>query len=265
MFKIKNDANRATVYIYGTIGSDLFDDEESNRAKPFAKLLDKLSPKPLDIRIDSAGGDVYEGFAIASAIQRYEGETHVFVDGMAASAASYIALMGDWITMNDYAMMMIHNAWTLAVGNRDELREVADRLESIDGTIAGIISKRSGMALDDVKAAMCAETWFTADDALAAGMCNEVIETQQRIAASIDRSMAERFKNIPETVEITDEQAEPAPAAGFGPEPEPAAEPVDAGASYPQSTIGVIEAKDAAGAFLLGNRVYRKENRNEDQ
>ena len=91
MFKVKNEASRAVLYIYGTIGEDFWDEEDSNRAKAFAKTLDELNPKPLDIRIDSAGGDVYEGFAIASAIQRYEGETHVYIDGMAASAASYIS------------------------------------------------------------------------------------------------------------------------------------------------------------------------------
>ena len=265
MFKIKDEASRAVLYIYGTIGEDFWDEEDSNRAKAFAKTLDELNPKPLDIRIDSAGGDVYEGFAIASAIQRYEGDTHVYIDGMAASAASYIALMGDRITMNDYAMFMIHNAWTLAIGNRDDLRETADRLEAIDSTIAGIIAARSGMELDDVKAAMCAETWFTGDEALANGMCDEVIETEQRIAASLDRSMAAHFLNIPASVEITDEQAEPAPTADFGSGPEADAAAADTGASHPLPTIGVIEAKDAEGAFLLGNRVYRKENRNEDQ
>ena len=70
------------------------------------------------MRIDSPGGDVYEGFAIASAIQRYEGETHAYIDGMAASAASYVALMADKVTMNDYSMFMIHNAWGLCIGNR---------------------------------------------------------------------------------------------------------------------------------------------------
>lgn len=256
MFKVNDEAGRATVYIYGTIGEG-WSDEDSNRAKSFAKLLDKLSPKPLDIRIDSTGGDVYEGFAIASAIQRYEGDTHVYIDGIAASAASYIALMGDYITMNDYAMLMIHNAWTIAAGNRDELREIADRLEAIDSTIAGIISARSGMELDAVRAAMCAETWFSANDALEADMCNEVIETEQRIAASLDRESAMRFRNIPECVRIVEKAPEPAET--------PAAEPPADGASHPLSTISDDEGKDAAGAILLGNHVYRKENRYENQ
>lgn len=252
MFKVKNEAERATVYIYGTIGEDWNPDDE-NRAKQFSQTLAELSPKPLDIRIDSTGGDVYEGFAIASAIQRYEGETHAFVDGIAASAASYIAVMADKVTMNDFSMIMIHNAWTIAIGNRNELRELADRMENIDSTIAGIIAARSSLDLDQVKEAMDAETWYTGNDALEAGMCDEVIETGQRIAASLDKAVAKHFRNIPESLRMADE-------ATSEPTKEPAHDGPDDGASHALPTISDNEVKDAAGAILLGNRVYRKEN-----
>ena len=280
MFKIKDDVERATVYIYGTIGDD-WNEEDANRAKAFSQTLDQLSPKPLDLRIDSPGGDVYEGFAIASAIQRYEGETHAYVDGMAASAASYIALMADKVTMNDYAMFMIHNAWGLCVGNRDEMREMADRLEKIDGTIAGVIAARSSMELDEVKDAMSAETWYRGDEALEAGMCDEVIETRQRVAASLDRRIADRFRNIPEGVDIVDgqeaadEQAQRCmvtlnnngltfyPVSGDGstePVLEPAQDDSEDGTSHSPSTMCGNEGTGAKGAVLLGNKIYyRKE------
>lgn len=258
MFKVNNEGDRATVYIYGTIGKDWNEDDE-NRAKQFSQTLAELSPKPLDIRIDSTGGDVYEGFAIASAIQRYEGDTHAYVDGIAASAASYIALMADRVTMNDYAMIMIHNAWTIAIGNRNELRELADRLEYIDGSIARIIEARSALTLDEVTAAMDAETWYSGEDALEAGMADEVIETGQRIAASLDREIAAHFKNIPEGLIVADKAQETKPEAI--PDGQPAEGP-----SHAVPTISGNEAKDAEGAFLLGNRVYkRKENPYEDQ
>lgn len=262
MFGIKDEAGKAVLYIYGTIGDD-WNEDDANRAKDFAKTLDALSPKDLDIRIDSPGGDVYEGFAIASAIKRYEGETHAYIDGMAASAASYIALMCDRVTMNDYSMFMIHNAWGLCIGNRNEMRDMANRLEAIDGAIAEVISKRSGMEFDDVVAAMDAETWYRADDALAEGICDEVLETEERIAACIDRSIADRYHNIPECVVITD-SAEESPAETPTEEPadEPqdtAEEPMEDAASHAVSSIQDNEAKDAEGAFLLGNRVYWKE------
>ena len=154
MFQVKNEAQRATVYLYGTIGADFWDAESSNTAKSFAQTLDQLSPKPLDIRIDSSGGDVYEGFAIASAIQRYEGETTAYVDGLAASAASYVAMMADRVVMTDYAQLMIHDAWTYVGGNSADMLLAAERLDGVDAAIAAIISARSGMDVEDVRAAM---------------------------------------------------------------------------------------------------------------
>ena len=247
MFKVKNEADRATVYIYGTIGEDWWSPEDENRAKAFAETLASLSPKPVDIRIDSAGGDVYEGFAIASAIQRYEGDTCAYVDGIAASAASYIALMADRVVMNDFSMIMIHNAWTFAAGNRNELRDLADRLEALDSTIAGIISARSALTADEVVEAMDAETWYGAQHALDAGMCDEVIETQERMAASIDGRLAERFRNIPQAIGIS--------AAA----PQPAPEPAGEGESHAADSMSGNEPRAAKRAVLLGNRVYWKE------
>ena len=255
MFQVKDEAERATVYIYGTIGEDAWSPEDSNRAKQFSQTLAELSPKPLDIRIDSTGGDVYEGFAIASAIQRYGGETHAYIDGLAASAASYIALMADRVTMNDYAMIMIHNAWALAIGNRNDMRDTADRLEAIDGTIARMIAARSALDEAEVVAAMDAETWYTGDDALAVGMCDEVLVTEERMAASLDMAVASHFRNIPESLKASDAVEEPADEQ----DTEPADGCPEDSASNALPTISDNEVKDAEGAILLGNRIYRKE------
>lgn len=261
MFKVKNEGARTVVYIYGTIGEDWWNPEDENRAKAFAQTLDELSPKPLDIRIDSGGGDVYEGFAIASAIMRYEGETHAYVDGLAASAASYIALSADRVSMNDYAMIMIHNAWAYTMGNRDELREVADRLEQLDLTIAKVIAARSGMDLDEVAAAMAAETWYSGPDALEKGLCDEVIETEQRLAASLDRAIAGRYRNIPEGVTVVASALEGfVEADEVPPAPSPAEPADDAGTSHGESNIRENGEGAAKRAVLLGNRLYRKEN-----
>lgn len=197
MFQIKNEAQRATVYLYGTIGADFWDEDSSNTAKSFAATLDGLSPKPLDIRIDSCGGDVYEGFAIASAIQRYEGETTAYVDGIAASAASYIAVMADRVVMSDFAQLMIHDAWTYTGGNSSELLVAAERLDAVDASIAGIIASRSGMDVEDVRAAMDAETWYDADAAVEAGLADEVVQTEQRVAACIDPAILARYRHAP--------------------------------------------------------------------
>lgn len=239
MFEVRNEAQSATVYLYGTIGEG-WTEEESNRARDFAKTLDELSPKPLEIHIDSAGGDVYEGFAIASAIMRYAGPTTAYIDGLAASAASYVALVADEVVMNDFAMLMIHDAWTFTVGNASELMDTAARLDALDGTIAGIIAARTGMDVEDVRAAMDAETWYGAADALDAGMADSIIETGQRIAASIDRTLAERYMHVPECLEI-----------GEADEPEAPAE------SHPEPNLVETEETEAAGAICLGNHVYK--------
>lgn len=235
MFKIKNEAGRETLYLYGTIGVDYWDEDSSNTAKSFAATLDALSPKPLDIRIDSCGGDVYDGLAIASAIQRYEGETTAYIDGIAASAASYIALMADKVVMNDFSQLMIHDAWTYTSGNAAELRMAAERLEAVDSTIAGIIAARSGMEVEDVKAAMDAETWYDAQTAVDSGLADEVVQTEQRVAASIDRAILARFKHVPEAL------AE---------EPETADEAKSHAANNMQPNEG-------SRLLVLGNRVYR--------
>ncbi|OFK22929.1 head maturation protease, ClpP-related [Olsenella sp. HMSC062G07] len=226
MFKVKNEAERATVYLYGTVGTDWWDEESSNTAKEFAQTLDGLSPKPLDIRIDSCGGDVYEGFAIASAIQRYEGQTTAYVDGIAASAASYIALMADKVVMCSFAQLMIHDAWTYAQGNAAELMETAARLEELDNTIAGIIAARSGKDLDDVKALMDAETWFDAEAAVDTGMADEVAATEQRVAASLDRAILSHYRHVPDGME---------------------------GKSHARQRM----PEDEGRTFVLGNRVYK--------
>lgn len=195
MFQIKNEAERAVVYLYGTIGQDFWSPEDSNTAKDFAKTLDDLGGKPVDIHINSIGGDVVDGFAIASAINRYKGKTTSYVDGMAASAASYIALMADHVVMDSFAQIMIHNAWTTVQGNADELTKQAELLRSIDDTIANIISARSGLFVDEVKDAMSAETWYAAQDAIDNGLADEIIETGERKAASLDKTVMQSFKH----------------------------------------------------------------------
>ncbi|MBQ9041579.1 MAG: Clp protease ClpP [Eggerthellaceae bacterium] len=259
MLKIKNEGERATVYLYGEIGESFWG-EDDNRAKDFAKLLEELEPKPLDIRIDSCGGDVYEGFAMASAIMRYKGDTHAYIDGIAASAASYIALMADSVSMYSYSMLMIHNAWTIAVGNSEEIRETADKLDALDGTIAGIIAARSNLDIDEVREAMAAESWYSAEAARDAGMADDIIETEVKYAASIDRRIADHFRRIPDNVAVVDGPLAIRHDLGEGDE----GEPEENAPSHADSTIS-DNGGSAPVAILLGNRIYRKENGNENK
>ena len=239
MFKIKNEAERATVYLYGAIGSSWWDDDDNNTAKSFAKTLDSISPKPLDIRIDSVGGDVHEAFGIASAIQRYEGQTTAYVDGLAASAASYVAVMADKVVMTDYSQIMIHDACMMAFGNYEELMEAAAQLDATDAMIAAIIAGRSGMDVEDVRAAMDAETWYDAQDAIEAGLADEVVRTEKRIAACADPAILARFKHAPKAVI---EALSPSDSVE------------GAGKSHAPNTM---QQNEGSRLLVLGNRVYR--------
>lgn len=243
MFEVRNEAESAEVLLYDFIGesTDFWTGEKSGvSAKAFKEALDEVSPKPLSIRIDSSGGDVFEAFAMCSAIQRYEGPTTAYVDGLAASAASYIAVVCDSVVMNDYAYLMIHCAHSYARGNARELEDVAGRLRNIDANLAAIYQKRSSMSVEQVLDKMADETWFTAAEALECGLCTEVIETEERMAACIDPAFADAYRHVPEGVALRN-QAEK---------------------SHAPHTV-TAEAVEQAACTILDGKIYRKEGQNE--
>lgn len=246
MFEIRNEGERAEIYLYGIIGVDFWGD--GNSAEDFSKQLNELSPKPLDIRIDSGGGDVYEAFAMCSAIQRYEGETVAYIDGLAASAASYIAVVCDRVVMNDYAFLMIHNAWTCCSGNADYLEECIARLRNIDDTIAKIYEKRTAYTLDEIKNLMKAETWFSAESALETGFAQEVVTTEERMAACITSDIAENYKNMPAEIDVIKDSLEPDNQI----------------TSHPVSNLDTEEnePEQEASYLLLNGLMFRKEPEN---
>lgn len=247
MFQIRNLADRAEVLLYGCIGKDFWGD--GNSADDFVNKLNELSPKPLDIRIDSGGGDVYEAFAICSAIQRYEGETTAYIDGIAASAASYIAVVCDRVVMNDYAFLMIHNAWTMCAGNADYLESCIARLRQIDETIADIYVKRSDYSLEEIKGLMAAETWFSADEALAHNLAQEVVETEERMAACLDSTTASHYNNVPLSICVKD--AAEIEKSVTSHQPSSIEAKVDEPAQEPEATYLVFDGK-----------IFRKEEEN---
>lgn len=124
----------------------------------------------LNIRINSFGGDVFEGHAIYNLIRGYDrGSKAVHIDGIAASAASIIAMAGDSITMPANAMMMIHDPYTVAMGNGEEMRKTADLLDQVKTTIVNVYAERTGLPTDELSEMMSAETWFDSIEAEAKG------------------------------------------------------------------------------------------------
>lgn len=241
MFEVRNEAERAEILLYDSIGehTDFWTGEKTGiSATTFKEKLDEVSPKPVDLRIDSSGGDVFEAFAMCSAIQRYEGEIKAYVDGLAASAASYIAVVCDEVIMNDYAYIMIHCASSVCWGNARKLEDTAARLRNIDANLAAIYQKRSNLSLEEVLDYMADETWFTAAEAYDKGLCTEVIETEERMAACIDPSFAKNYLHVPQGISVADKAGDE---------------------SHARHTI-TAKAVEKAAFTVLDGRIYRKDD-----
>lgn len=175
--EIRNEGNEAAeVLLYSPIGSDYGGID----AKTFTETLGSLADRRLTVRINSPGGSVFDGLAMYNAIMRHPRTVNVAIDGLAASAASIVAMAGKTIRMAENSFLMIHKAWGLVVGNADDLRSTAEQLERIDGQLAATYAKRSGGSADKFAAMMAAETWFTADEALAAGLVDKVDQSRTR-------------------------------------------------------------------------------------
>ena len=134
---------------------------------------------PLHVRINSPGGDVFDGVAIYNLIADYPDQVTVTVDGLAASAASFIAMAGDTIRMNRASQMMIHDASGGCRGNAADMKAMAALLDMISGTIAGIYAGRAGGEVDEWRERMLVDagfgTWYTAEEAVEAGLADELV------------------------------------------------------------------------------------------
>jgi ATP-dependent protease ClpP protease subunit len=126
------------------------------------------------VHINSPGGEVFEALAIFATFRNHPGAVTMRVEGWAASAASMIAMAGDQVVMEPQAMIMIHDAWSYAFGNAEDLRAEADILDKTSGNIAGMYATKAGGAVDVWRAAMQAETWYTAEEAVAAGLADSI-------------------------------------------------------------------------------------------
>ena len=167
----------AEVLIYDEIGA------YGVSAKGFLAELGALADDaPLDLRLNSPGGSVFDAVAIHNALARHAGTVTVWIDGIAASAASYVAMAGDEIVIPENAFVMIHDPSGLVVGTAADMRDMAGTLDKIAASMIRGYAARSGRPEDEIAALMAAETWFDAKDALEAGIATRMAEPV-RIAA----------------------------------------------------------------------------------
>lgn len=183
------------ILMYGPIGEDFWEPENSITAKSIMSQLADMTGD-VTVRISSGGGDVYAGIDIMNALKNYDGgEVTVIVESLAASAASFIAVGGaDHVLMRASSELMIHRAWTWAEGNADEVAKTLKDLERQDTKLANIYAAKAGGTVEDWLAAMSDETWYTADEAVAAGLADEVIAEKSTAPEPAAKLARRRFK-----------------------------------------------------------------------
>ena len=188
----------ATIYLYDAIvGNDLEADLFGGVGpEQFARTVAGVKAATLNLRVNSPGGSVFAARTMAQALKDFPGKVVAHVDGLAASAASFLIMAADEIVMAEGSFIMIHNAWSIALGNADGLRQEADLLDSIDNSLVKTYAKRTGMGKEEIMSMMNAETWLDSDEAVAKGFANSTVDSEIQNAKHWDLSA---YKNAPST------------------------------------------------------------------
>lgn len=198
-FKNGTDGSNSELFFYGDIVSDSWSawSDEDQYPMNVSQLLKEIGNDDIDIHINSGGGDVFAGVAIYNMLRSTGGKKTVYIDGLAASIASVIAMAGDEIIIPSNAFMMIHKAWTFAMGNANDMRTLADTLDKLD---SGIVATYMTRAADDVTEdkiteLMAAETWLTGSEASELFNNVKTVDTVTA-AASCNSKFMDRY-NVP--------------------------------------------------------------------
>lgn len=182
----KADSTDVEIFLYDQIVSSEDEAEWWGGVAPesFVKAVYAVdADATIHLHINSPGGSVFAARAMEQALRLHKGRVVVHIDGLAASAATFIAMAGDEVVMAKGAMFMIHKAWTGMWGNSEDLRKEADLLDKIDGTLADTYAEKTGKDAAEIGAWMAAETWFTAQDALDAGFADSIAESEAKASA----------------------------------------------------------------------------------
>lgn len=170
--RAETEGDEVSIYLHGVIGGWWGDISETD----FSKALVAARGKVVHLRVDSPGGDVFAARSMMTAISQHDQKVIAHVDGLAASAATGICMACAETEISQGAGFMIHNSWTIALGNKGEMRKTADLLESIDVGLTNDYARRTGKTAAEIAAWMDEETWFTADQAKEHGFADRVVE-----------------------------------------------------------------------------------------
>ncbi|ANN78916.1 head maturation protease, ClpP-related [Bordetella flabilis] len=179
-----------TISVLDVIGQDYWTGEGVTSKRIAAALRTIGADKPVTVNVNSPGGDMFEGVAIYNMLRAHKGEVTVRILGMAASAASIIAMAGDIIEIGRPSFFMIHNAWIVAIGNRNDLRDAAEWLEPFDRAMADVYVARTGQDIGTIQAMMDKETWIGGNDAVDRGFADSLLDTEEIQESSSTRAQA---------------------------------------------------------------------------
>lgn len=195
--EVHAEDDQATIFLYDAIGDWL-----GISAEQFVRDVNDLSVSNILLRINSPGGDVFDARAMHTALRQHKAKVTTQIDGLAASAATTVALAGDRVEMVEGGFFMIHNAWSLVMGNAAEMREFADVLEKVDGSIRRDYAAKTGLDDAAVGDFMAAETWFDSAEALEHGFVDGLAEggtADARFNLSAYAHAPEALTRIPES------------------------------------------------------------------
>lgn len=175
-YRVRNaakDSGVTEILMYDEIGEDPWFGGGVS-AKQFAEDLQAIDTEEIHLRVNSPGGDVFEGLAMLNAIRRHPARVVAIVDGLAASAASFLVMGADEVVMSRNSELMIHDAHGMAMGNAETMRELADLLAKQSDNIAAVYAAKAGGGTAKWRKAMEAESWYTDSEAVAAGLADRV-------------------------------------------------------------------------------------------
>ncbi|HOL51487.1 MAG TPA: Clp protease ClpP [Bacillota bacterium] len=191
-YKIEASANdQAEILVYDVIGWPY------NDAGDLVRYVNSLGDKDILVRLNTPGGDVFDGMAIFNSLANHKGKVTIRIEALAASVGSVLAMAGKEIQAYSNTMMMIHDPWTYMAGNQYELREMADLLEKISGQMLDVYAGRSKVGKREMKEIMKAETWYTAKEAKEKGFIDTILETGKAAKAQFDLTM---YTNAPDGI-----------------------------------------------------------------
>lgn len=178
-FQLTQTGSSADLYIYGDICAWAWEELGEQSGVTIVNQLKELDADHINVHINSYGGDVAEALAIYNTLKEHPAEITTICDGFACSAASVVFMAGDERIMNPASLLMIHNAWTSAVGNAADLRKAADDIETITQASVEAYKMVANISEDEIKALMDAETWILPADAVAYGFATKIADEEE--------------------------------------------------------------------------------------